>query len=106
LRSSASRICASRTFRPAIDESAIQHMLSNDQPSLAWAITNGLSGANQISLAVNSQLAGFMDSPLTAVRQFWGYEVDGQFVASPTGAGNSGGTTYSQIVLTNNIPTY
>lgn len=94
------------TLSPAIDESAITHMLSNDQPTLAWAIANGLTGANQVSLAVASQLAGYEESTLTAVKQFWGYEVNGEFVASATGAGNSGGTTTSALTLINNIPSY
>lgn len=94
------------TFNPATDESQLNHMLANDQPSLAWAVSNGGSGASLISLAANSQLAGYENAPLTPVSKFWGYDVEGSFVASTTGAGNSGGTTYSQLVLVNNIPTY
>jgi hypothetical protein len=91
---------------PATDESQVNHMISNDQPALAWAVSNGLSGASLVSLAINSQLAGYQDVPLVADRDFWGYNVTGKFVGSSTGAGNSGGNTYSQLVLTNNVPSY
>lgn len=94
------------TVDPAVDESQLTHMLSNDQPTLSWTASNGLSGTNVVSLTVNSQLAGYQTANLTAQKSFFGYEIDGEFVTSATGAGNSGGTTPSQLVLTNNIPTY
>jgi hypothetical protein len=94
------------TVDPAIDESQLALMTGNTQPTMAWSVTNGLSGANAVTLAINSQLTGYEDAPLAADKQFWGYSVSGEFVGSATGAGNSGGNTLSQLVLTNATPSY
>lgn len=94
------------TITPAADESYLNYMLQNTQPSLAWLVSNGGSGSSLVSLGINAELAGFEQTPLTASKTFWGYECDGEFVASPTFAGNSGGNTLSQLVLINAIPTY
>jgi hypothetical protein len=81
-------------------------MTGNTQPTFAWLTSNGLSGASAISLGINSQLTGYQDVPLVAAKEFWGYDITGKFIANSTGAGNSGGTTLSQIVLTNSTPSY
>ena len=95
------------TISPAVDESEITtFLLPNSQPALTWATSNGGSGASLNSITINSQLTGYEGSNLTAQRQFWGYESSGSFVSSSTGAGNSGGTTPSQVVLVNAIPSY
>ena len=94
------------TVDPAVDETQLALMTGNTQPTLAWSVSNGLAGANLVSLAINSQLAGYQDVPLEATKEFWGYSVTGKFVGSSTGAGNSGGRTYSQLVLTNAVPSY
>jgi hypothetical protein len=94
------------TITPSADESWLNAMISNTQPSLAWVVSNGLTGANLVSLAVNSQLGGYQSADLTPIKNFWGYEIGGKFVASATGAGNSGGTTLSQLVLQNGISGY
>ena len=94
------------TINPAIDETQLTEMTANTQPTLAWSASNGLSGASLVSLAINSQLAGYQDVPLVAQKEFWGYSVSGKFVGSTTGAGNSGGRTLSQLVLTNAVPSF
>jgi hypothetical protein len=94
------------TITPAADETWLNYQLNNTQPSLAWLVSNGLSGSSLVSLGINAELMGIENAPLTPLKQFWGYEVDGEFVASPTFAGNSGGNTLSQLVLTNAIPSY
>ena len=94
------------TFDPAVDESSLTAMLSNTQPALVWGTSNGLSGTNVVSATINAQLAGYEQADLSAVNQFWGFEVSGELVASATGAGNSGGNTVAQFVLVNNIPSY
>lgn len=94
------------TYDPAIDETALNEMLNNTQPTLAWSTSNGLAGANLVTLAINAELGGYTDAPISAVNQFWGYETSGELVASSTYAGNSGGNTLCQLVLTNAIPGY
>jgi hypothetical protein len=94
------------TYDPATDETALNEMLQNTQPTLAWSTSNGLSGTNLVSLAINAQLGGYMEAPISAVKEFWGYETGGELVASATNAGNSGGNTLCNLVLTNNVAAY
>lgn len=94
------------TTAPAVDETQISNLISNTQPALVWATSNGGSGAALNSITINSQLTGYESSNLTAQKQFWGYDSGGSFVSSSTGAGNSGGTTPTQIVLVNAVSSY
>ncbi len=94
------------TYDPAVDETALNEMLNSTMPTLAWSTSNGLSGSSLVSLAINAQLGGYMEAPLSAVNQFWGYETSGELVASATNAGNSGGNTLCNLVLTNNVASY
>ena len=93
-------------YDPALDESPLAHMLSNDQPTLAWAISNGLSGGNLVSFALAAQLAGYKNTPLKADKTFFGWSAEGDFVGNVTNAGNSGGRSPCAITLTNAIPSY
>ena len=88
------------------DESALNYMLNNTQPTLQYQISNGLSSPNTVSLTINAQLAGFKDSPLTAMKSLWGWKSAGDLIANTTNAGNSGGYSPCQIVLVNGVPSY
>jgi hypothetical protein len=94
------------TYNPAIDESALLHYLNNDQPTLAWSISNGLSGANLLSMSIAAQLGGFKGAPLKAGKTTFGYDVTGELISSTTNSGNSGGYSPLKITLTNAIPGY
>ena len=94
------------TVDPATDESELNYMLQNTAPTFAWSTSNGLGGTSVVTVAINAQVAGYMESPISAVREFWGYEVGGELVASSTNAGNSGGNTLCNLVLTNNVASY
>jgi len=96
----------SLTVSPAVDESQLTNMLSNTQPSLALATSNGLSGSSLCSATLNAALGGSTDAPLSAQSQFWGYDVSGELVASSTYAGNSGGNTVAQLVLVSPTPSF
>jgi len=89
-----------------VDESQLSNMLSNTQPTLSWAASNGLSGSSLQSLTINAELAGYEGADLTAVNQFWGYDISGELVASSTYAGNSGGNTVCQVILENGTAGY
>lgn len=94
------------TYSPATDESALNEMLQSTMPTIAWATSNGLSGSNLVSLTVNTQLAGYMEAPLTAISEFWGFETSGELVASATNAGNSGGNSPCSVTLVNSVSSY
>lgn len=88
------------------DETALNYMLNNTQPTLSFVLTNGLSSPSTVSITINAQLAGFKDAPLSAMRQLWGFKTAGELVASTSNAGNSGGYGPLQVVLTNAVPSY
>lgn len=93
-------------FDAITDEAELDYMLNNTQPSLGWTISNGLSGASEVSFTVAAQLAAFTTSDLTAMQTQWGWKVTGSLIASTSDAGNSGGYSPLQITLINAIPTY
>jgi hypothetical protein len=94
------------TYSPALDESPLSHVLTNDQPTFAYAISNGGSGSGLISFDINAQVQAYKDSPLAADKTFFGWEASGDFVGNTTNAGNSGGRSPLQLVIQNAIPTF
>lgn len=94
------------TYNPALDETALTTMLNNTRPTLNFAISNGLSGANLVSFTIAAQLGGFKGAPLKPMKTRFGYDVSGELVGNTTNVGNSGG--YGPVVITvvNNIATY
>jgi hypothetical protein len=88
------------------DETALNYMLNNTQPTLSFVLTNGLSSPNTVSITINAQLTGHKDAPLSAMKTLWGFKTTGELVANTTNAGNSGGYSPAQAVLVNAIPSY
>lgn len=88
------------------DETALNYVLNNTQPTLSFVLTNGLSSPNTVSITVNAQLTGHKDAPLSAMKTLWGFKTSGELVANTTNAGNSGGYSPAQVVLVNAIPSY
>jgi hypothetical protein len=93
------------SYEPALDESALTNMLTNAQPTLAWSISNGGSGAGLASFALAANQAAYKTAPL-AGNEFFGFDVTGDFVGNTTNAGNSGGRSPCSITLQNAIGTY
>lgn len=88
------------------DETALNYVLNNTQPTLSFALTNGLTSPNTVSITINAQLAGHKDAPLSAMKTLWGFKTTGELVANTTNAGNSGGYSPMQAILVNAIPSY
>lgn len=88
------------------DETALNYMLNNTQPTLSFVLTNGLSSPNTVSITINAQLAGHKEAPLSAMKTLWGFKTKGELVANTTNANNSGGYAPLQAVLVNSIPSY
>jgi len=88
------------------DESQLTHLTANDQPTLSWVVSNGLSGASLVSFTLTAPLAGYESADLTAMETQWGYKVAGKLIASTSAAGNSGGYSPLSITLVNSIPTF
>jgi hypothetical protein len=93
-------------YSPALDESPLTAMLSNAQPTLAWSISNGLSGSSLVSFALAANQAAFKETPLESGKTFWGWNASGEFIANTTNAGNSGGRSPLSITLQNAVATY
>ena len=93
------------TYDPALDESAVTNMLTNAQPTLAWSISNGGSGAGLASFALAANQAAYKQTPLGG-DEFFGFDVSGDFVANTTNAGNSSGRSPCSITLQNALPSY
>jgi hypothetical protein len=93
-------------FSPTIDESALTLMLNNTQPQVQVIQTNGLGGAAQQSIQIDALLSGFKKSKLSAAKNLFGYDVEGELIANTTNAGNSLGYSTSKVTLTNAVPTY
>lgn len=93
-------------FDAQSDESALNYMLNNTQPTLLYTVSNGLVSPNTVSITMAAQLTGFKDSPLSAVKSLWGWKAAGDLVANTSNAGNSGGYSPCQVTLVNSIPSY
>jgi len=88
------------------DESALNYMLNNTQPSLLWTTANGLSGASQLSFSLAAGLAAATKAPLKVVKTLYGYDLTGTLVANNTNVGPSGGFGVGSITLINAVPSY
>ena len=93
-------------FDAQSDESQLNNMLSNTQPTLSYLVSNGLSSPNTVSLAIAAQLTGYKNAPLSAVKTLWGFKTSGNLIGNTTNAGNSGGYSPVLITLVNAIPSY
>lgn len=93
-------------YDPALDESALNYMLNNTQPTLSWTTTNGGSGASLVSFAFAAQMGAYTDSKLVADKTVFGYDVTGTLLGNSTNVGNSGGYGVAQITLINSYPGY
>jgi hypothetical protein len=94
------------TFNAIQDETQLNWLLNNTQPTLSWTITNGGSGASLYSFTVNAQLAALKTSDLTVMKTQWGWKISGELLANTTNSGNSSGYSPLSIVLQNAIATY
>jgi hypothetical protein len=90
----------------AIDESALLHVINNDQPTIAWSVSNGLTGASQVSMAISAGIAGFKSAPLKAGKTLFGFDAAGELIAGSGNAGNSGGFSPLTFTLVNSVSSY
>lgn len=88
------------------DESQLNHLTNNDQPTLSWQISNGGSGSSLASFEITAAATGYETADLVAVSTQWGYKTGGKLIASTSDGGNSGGYSPLQVILQNAIPTY
>jgi hypothetical protein len=95
-------------FTTPADETPLEEMLTNTQPSLQFAINNGSPGtsASYIGLTIAMQQAAFTKVKPSRSAALVAYECDWQAVANTTNVGGSGGLGPLTVSLTNAVPTY
>jgi hypothetical protein len=90
-------------FVAVADETPLTYLLSNTQPQLQLIASNGLSGANLLSIQFDVQQAGWNASKIDRSKAAVGYQTDYVSVANTTNAGGSGGFSPLSIVLQNAV---
>jgi hypothetical protein len=80
------------------DETFLTYLNSNTQPQLQIIISNGLSGANLLSVQVDIQKAAFRDSKIQRGKAAVEYAANFDAPANTTNAGYSGG--FSPVTVT------
>lgn len=88
------------------NETPLDYLLNNTEPTFTWTVSNGLSGANLVSFTMDAELMAHTDVPLAAMDTFWGYKAQGRFMASTAMAGNSGGYSPCKVTIINAVPYY
>jgi hypothetical protein len=87
------------------NSNAMGEYLNNTQPILQFTATNGLSGANLLTVTFNIQVGSVQTVKLGGSQAFE-YESTFEAVDNSTNAGGSGGLSPMSVVLVNAIPTY
>lgn len=80
------------------DETFLTYLNSNTQPQLQMIISNGLSGANLLSLQIDILQAAFRDSKISRGKAAVEYAANFDAVANTTNVGYSGG--FGPVVVT------
>jgi len=90
------------------DETPLDQMLLNTQPSLQIAINNGQAGTSPTYLALNiaAHVAAFTKVKPVRSSVLVGYDAEWGAVANSTNTGGSGGLGPLTVTLTNSIATY
>lgn len=89
----------------AQNESPMLNMLNNVQPQVQIVLSNGLTGANLLSVTFNCQVAAYDTAKLQSNDEIE-YEVSFKAIANATNIGGSGGLSPGSVIIQNPIPTY
>jgi hypothetical protein len=100
------------TYSPAVDETALLHMLANDQPQVQIILSNGLTAQNLVALQLDMPVCAFKTADIDDKSELFGYDVSfkpvqvtgtsGGIVMTP----QSGGYTPVKATLTGPVPLY
>ncbi len=82
----------------ASDETSLTYLNSNTQPQMQIIATNGLSGANLLSMQIDILNAAYTTSVISRGKAAVEYAIEFQTIANTTNAGGSGG--YNPILFT------
>ena len=87
-------------FTAVSDESALLYMMNNTQPSVQIVTTNGLSGANLITIQIDMAQCAFVTSDPDTSKTAVGYQTSFEPVFNTTNAGGSGGQSPIKVTVT------
>ena len=88
------------------DETPLTNMLSSGPLAVVLTTSNGLSGANLLSLTLTCTTAQTVKSKPTRNNVLVGYDNSLEAIANTTDVGGSGGIGPGTVSLTNSTPTY
>lgn len=88
------------------DESPLTNMTTSGPLAVVFTTTNGLTGANLLSLALQTTTAQFVKAKPTRNNVLIGYDDTADAVANTTDVGGSGGLSPCKVTLINNVATY
>jgi hypothetical protein len=93
-------------FTVPSDETALNYMLNNTQPSVTIVATNGQTLTNELQLTLNMNVAAFIKAKPTRSGVLIGYDTEFRTEANTTSVGGSGGLGQITAGLINNTATY
>ena len=101
-------VTGTMNFTAPGDETALEQMLLNVQPTCTININNGSAATalTYVALAINMHTTAFTKSKPTRSSVLVAYENEWQAVANSTNIGGSGGLGPVTVTLTNAVPTY
>jgi hypothetical protein len=88
------------------DESALTNMLTSGPLAVVLTTSNGLSGANALSMTLTCTTAQFVKAKPSRNAVLVGYDDSAEAVANATDVGGSGAIGPGTVTLTNATPTY
>lgn len=85
------------------DETVLNYYLNNTQPQVQLLVSNGLGGANLLSLQIDAQVAAFNSAEIVRNEEAVGYNTAFKCIANTTNAGASGGYSPLKVTLQNAV---
>lgn len=93
-------------FTTPADETALSYMLYQGYQWIHVAMTNGLSGANALSMTIDAHACQAVKAKPDRGSALFGFDTEWNLHGNSTDAGGSGGQGPLTITLVNNVPTY
>lgn len=90
----------------ADSEAPFLALLGNTQPALQLVISNGASGAGELTLTADVAKAAYQTSKFSGGNEAAEYDVEWKGVATTTNAGTSGGMSPCKVIVSNAVTTY
>jgi hypothetical protein len=94
------------SYTVAVSEQPLLNMLTSGPQAVAITLSNGLTGANLLSITLTTTKAQFIKAKVTRNAVLVGYDDEWEATANTTDVGGSAGLGPGTVSLTNAIATY